>query len=147
MDNCISEMQAITCNLDIVINAPLPSSYSLHTSRFLFLWVGTLPFGLVGYMSPYIVPMAVLCVAWALFSTEELAQLMEEPFGRSDGSKPETVPLDELCRRIIVELKQALFLQNATDRRVAERQWVIKPEDLIEDLDLRKPMDIEDIST
>ena len=31
-------------------------------------------------MHPLVVPLTMVCIAWALYSTEELAQIMEEPF-------------------------------------------------------------------
>ncbi|CAK9100242.1 UPF0187 protein RSc3414 [Durusdinium trenchii] len=81
MDNCITQLQTISCNLDLVVQLPLPASYTVHTSRFIRLWIGTLPFVLLGFIKPVLVPVIVLLVAWALYSTEELAQIMEEPFG------------------------------------------------------------------
>jgi len=41
----------------------------------------------------------MFAVAWALYSTEELAQLMEEPCG--NPRKPETLPLEQ-ARSVVI---------------------------------------------
>lgn len=130
MDNCITQLQAISCNLDLIVQLPLPASYTVHTSRFIRLWIGTLPFVLLGFIRPVLVPIIVLLIAWALYSTEELAQIMEEPFGDEIAGKPETIKLDVFCRRIIFALKQQVWVQETLDSRVNARSWVITPEDL-----------------
>ncbi|CAE7610634.1 unnamed protein product [Symbiodinium natans] len=52
MDTCISQLQSISCNLDLVVQVPLPASYTIHADRFIRLWVGTLPFVLLDVMRP-----------------------------------------------------------------------------------------------
>ena len=63
-------------------------------------------------------------VAWALYSTEELARLMEEPFGsagrkdsRAQGGGLETVPLDQVCDRIVAELATQALVHRRLDVR------------------------------
>jgi len=127
---CINQMQKITCSLDLVAELPLPASYSLLTTRFLFVWVATLPIVLLEVMHAACVPLVMLPVAWALYSTEELAALMEAPFGTvcSQGeAKPETLPLDLYCDKIVSELKQQAVINRALERRVEDGQWVVKP--------------------
>ena len=92
--NC-DELQAITSRFELLALLPPPASYSLLVSRFCFAWLSTLPFVLLGVMPcRWLVPPCMLLVAWALYSTEELAQLMEEPCG--NPMKPETLPLDQV---------------------------------------------------
>ena len=66
------------------MRTPVPLAYAVHTSRLLSLWVGTLPFVLVGCFTSWrrllTVPLTAF-VAWALFCTEELGHIIEEPFG------------------------------------------------------------------
>jgi hypothetical protein len=74
----------------------------------------------------------MLLVGWILYSTEELATLMEAPLGGVDsgGVKPETLSLDFYCDKIVSELKQQAVINRAIDRRVDEGRWVVKPSDL-----------------
>lgn len=87
MEEGLSELQAAACQLDLVASLPPPASYSVHTARFLALWTSTLPFVLVGLFPLPLVPLCTLAVAWALYSTEELAKLLDQPFGRP-GDRP-----------------------------------------------------------
>jgi len=77
LEKGIGELQAAACQLDLVARLPPPASYCVHTARFLCLWTMTLPFVLIDLINPYCVPLATLAVAWALYSTEELARLLE----------------------------------------------------------------------
>ena len=38
---------------------------------------------LVDLITPLVIPFVILAVGWALYSTEELAKLLDEPFGRA----------------------------------------------------------------
>lgn len=77
----------ITCLADCgkIVETPVPLSYSRHTSRFLTLWSGTLPFALVEKLDDFTVPVvAIIC--WCLFGIEEIGHLIEQPFIPSNTS-------------------------------------------------------------
>eukprot|EP00439_Symbiodinium_sp_Y106_P069499 s2509_g11.t5 len=62
-----------------LVQTPVPLSYVRHTSRFLSLFMLTLPFALVDVLGPYTVP--VTCFAsWALFGIFEIGLVIEDPF-------------------------------------------------------------------
>uniref|UniRef100_A0A7S2V4G3 Uncharacterized protein n=1 Tax=Fibrocapsa japonica TaxID=94617 RepID=A0A7S2V4G3_9STRA len=66
---------------------PVPLSYSRHTSRFLTVYMATLPFVLTsvcGNLTPYI----IFCMCWGLFSIEEIGHYIEEPFDKSNAQLP-----------------------------------------------------------
>lgn len=139
----IAKLQDVTCSLDLVAQTPLPPSYTLLTSRFLFLWVATLPIVLLDAMNAVGVPFVMLLVAWSLYSTEELAYLMESPFGGISVRgevQPETLALDLVCDKIVSELKQSAVVNRLVDRRVESGQWVVKAEEL----ELRSAMSSKD---
>lgn len=129
LESTVSQLQAVAVEMERVVKLPPPSSYSLLTARFVFAYVGTLPFVLVELTRPLLVPPMMLLVAWALYSTEELAQLLEAPFG--NALQPATVPMDMYCAHIVNELQQQAFVQRALMRRVADGSWIVKPEDLV----------------
>lgn len=133
MSSDIAKLQTTTCNLDLVAELPLPASYSLLTARFLFCWVATLPVVLLEVMHPASVPFVMLLVAWSLYSTEELAALMESPFGtvcRRGEDKLETLPLDLYSDKIVSGLKQQAIINEEINRRVDDGRWVVKRKDL-----------------
>lgn len=145
-ESMLSELQRAVASLDLVARLPPPASYSTHTARFVLLWLATLPFVLVDMFAPPIIPLVVLAVAWALYSTEELAKLLDAPFGRAgfvgsgagagpagEASRrgvPEAVPVEAYCDRIVSELQQQVAITQMLQRRVEGGQWAVTPEDL-----------------
>lgn len=67
--------------------APVPYSYSRHTSRLLTMFIGTLSFVLPA--PPLALPFIVAFVAWALLSIEKIGHIIEEPFNVPFSSTPE----------------------------------------------------------
>mmetsp|Transcript_19772 Transcript_19772/g.26070 ORF Transcript_19772/g.26070 Transcript_19772/m.26070 type:complete len:492 (-) Transcript_19772:128-1603(-) len=64
-----------------LVQTPVPLAYARHTSRFLSIWILTLPFVLddVGF---FVVP-AMGLIAWALFGIQEIGLIIEDPFKRA----------------------------------------------------------------
>uniref|UniRef100_A0A7S2MNL7 Bestrophin homolog n=1 Tax=Octactis speculum TaxID=3111310 RepID=A0A7S2MNL7_9STRA len=81
--------------------APVPYSYSRHTSRFLSVWIATLP--LVLPAPPAALPFLVAFVAWALLSIEEIGHIIEEPFNMPFTSTPGE-PRTSLDMEVIADL-------------------------------------------
>ena len=73
------ELQLSRLNGDIT-NTPVPLSYSRHTSRFLTVWLGTLPFVLAGAVGARLTLPCVIVACWLLLGIEELGHLIEQPF-------------------------------------------------------------------
>jgi ion channel-forming bestrophin family protein len=76
-------------------NTPIPYSYSVFIKKFIFLYVLTLPIGLVfslGYLS---IPVVVF-VFYVLGSLELIAEEIEEPFGKDAND----LPMQRLCENI-----------------------------------------------
>ena len=61
-----------------IYNTPIPLAYSRHTSRFLVIYVSTLPLVLVAALRWATLPV-MLTVCWALFGILEIGNLVEEP--------------------------------------------------------------------
>jgi len=101
LGECVS-----TC--ERIYNTPIPLAYSRHTSRFLVLYVSTLPLALVRSLGFGTLP-AMLTVCWALFGILEIGNLVEEPFTAGIGGptakdgrplQQPLLPLTEVCRTI-----------------------------------------------
>jgi predicted membrane chloride channel (bestrophin family) len=67
-------------NCEKIVRTPVPWSYSRHTSRFLTIWCGTLPFALVSQLGGVLTVLVTATVCWCLFSIEEIGHLIEQPF-------------------------------------------------------------------
>ena len=92
LGECIS-----TC--ERIYNTPIPLAYSRHTSRFLVLYVSTLPLVLVGSMGWMTLPV-MATISWALFGILEIGNLVEEPFRSVVSAQVPLLPLTEVCRTI-----------------------------------------------
>ncbi|CAM9892804.1 unnamed protein product [Ectocarpus sp. 6 AP-2014] len=62
-----------------IVTTPVPRGYSRHTSRFLTVYGFTLPIVLVPHTELFTAPV-VAAVCWGLFSIEEIAYFIEQPF-------------------------------------------------------------------
>mmetsp|Transcript_14872 Transcript_14872/g.22138 ORF Transcript_14872/g.22138 Transcript_14872/m.22138 type:complete len:390 (-) Transcript_14872:53-1222(-) len=62
-----------------ILTTPVPRSYSRHTSRFLTMFLFTLPIVLVPH-TEFGTPFVVFLVGWGLLSIEGIAYLIEQPF-------------------------------------------------------------------
>ncbi len=78
-----------------IVKSPVPLSWSRHTSRLLSIWSLTLPFVLVPLEGFLCIPtVAVIC--WGIFSIEEIAHILEDPFLQQRYA----LPLEDLCNTI-----------------------------------------------
>ena len=99
LGDCVS-----TC--ERIYNTPIPLAYSRHTSRFLVIYVSTLPLVLVGALRWVTLPV-MLTVCWALFGILEIGNLVEEPFTAVVSSTSvlmHLLPLTEVRVRVGVGL-------------------------------------------
>ena len=63
-----------------VLRTSLPTSFTRHTSRLMFVWSNLLPFALYPAMGPYGTPFAAAFTSWAIQSIEDIGVQIEEPF-------------------------------------------------------------------
>jgi len=64
-----------------ILRTPVPWTYSRHTSRFLTLWMSSLPFALLGSVSHKgLLVGIVFAASYCLFGIEEISHLIEQPF-------------------------------------------------------------------
>lgn len=63
-----------------IINTPIPTSYTRHTSRFLMAWLSALPFALWPLCGFYLTTPVSVGVAYALLAIEDIGVVLEEPF-------------------------------------------------------------------
>ena len=82
-------------------NTPIPYSYSSFIKRIIFLYIITLPLGLVHDLKWATIP-TVLFVFYAFGSLELLAEEIEDPF----GTERNDLPTDELANTIKKNLKE-----------------------------------------
>ena len=93
-----------------ITNTPVPLSYSRHTSRFLTVWLGTLPFVLAGAVGARLTLPCVIVACWLLLGIEELGHLIEQPFEVNADAKVYDVgiPANLIARNIEAGIQDVL---------------------------------------
>ena len=97
---CTSSLGECLGACERIVQTPIPLHYSRHTSRFVTMYVSTLPFLLVGALGALTLPV-MGALSWALFGILEIGHLIEEPFSsETDDDGQMLLPLNDLCRTI-----------------------------------------------
>ena len=81
LSNLIVALLDTASSCEKILRTPVPWTYSRHTSRFLTLWMSTLPFALLTTVNsrPLLVGI-VFAASYCLFGIEEISHLIEQPF-------------------------------------------------------------------
>ena len=87
------------------INAsPLPSVMVIKVRRFIALYLALLPLALVDKVG-WATPVLVMLISYATLGIDEIAQDLQSPF---DPKRLGALPLDDLCRKITDDTRDAL---------------------------------------
>lgn len=89
-------------------NTPIPFSYSVFIKKFIFLYVLTLPIGLVFSLGYLVIPVVVF-MFYVLGSLELIAEEIEEPFGKDAND----LPMQRLCETIKKNVEEIFSAQQA----------------------------------
>jgi hypothetical protein len=122
LDDKINAISQVITDCERLVRTPVPLAYSVHTSRLLSLWTGTLPLVLVGCFRGWMRLLTVPCTAftaYALLCTEELGHLIEEPFG-AHADRPEVLPLQRYCDALRLDLDASNRLEKRAKRQIEE---------------------------
>jgi len=101
LDNEFRSLTDIIGACERIKKTPIPYSYSAFIKKFIFLYVMSLPFGVVrdfGYSTVFV----VVFIFYILASLELIAEEIEDPFGTDAND----LPTDTLCLTIQKNLKE-----------------------------------------
>jgi len=90
---------------ETLIRSPMPLFYTQHVSRFMTVWLGLLPLGLVTLLGWQAVP-AMAAISFALLGIDEIGLQIEEPFG--------VLPLESMVRTASADMD--LLVRARADR-------------------------------
>jgi putative membrane protein len=83
-----------------IVKSPAPYLYSINTSRFLSLYLFTLPLAIIPFLGWFSVPV-MAAVSWCFISVQEIGHFIEDPFNADMGqSKTELIPMKDLTALI-----------------------------------------------
>jgi putative membrane protein len=89
-----------------ILNTPLPKIYAIHIRRFIFLYLGTLPFSMLRKTTVLWVPAGVtVVVSYVLLSLDNIGVELQNPFDKLNMGH---LPLDELTAQNEATLRALL---------------------------------------
>ena len=103
VEDNLTVLAGVQAGCERIRHTPLPFSYSLLLHRTAYMYCFALPFGLVdttGFMTPFVVGL----VSYTFFGLDAIGDEIEEPF----GLLPNDLPLESMCRRVEIDLLEAL---------------------------------------
>lgn len=103
LDALFNEFTDITGACERIRKTPIPYSYSAFIKKFIFLYVLSLPFGIVSEFN-YATILVTVFVFYILASLELIAEEIEDPFGTDTND----LPTDDIAKTIQANLKEIL---------------------------------------
>jgi putative membrane protein len=103
MEQHVTALAGVQAGCERIRSTPLPFAYTLMLHRTAYLYCLMLPFGLVETIG-LPTPLVVGLIAYTFFGLDALGDEIEEPF----GMLPNDLPLDALCRRCEIDVREAL---------------------------------------
>lgn len=110
LDENLTYFEDAVGSCERILMQPIPLAYSRHTSRFMVIWLGALPFGLYQTCGLATIPIAMV-VAFLLLGIDEIGVQIEEPLG--------LLPLDTMCDEIEGDLF-SMLQEGAEVKRTAQ---------------------------
>jgi len=86
-----------------IVKQPIPLAYTRHTSRFLTLYLLTLPLTLIPSMGYATIP-TMLALAWSFASIQEIGLFIEDPFNKDF----QIIPLNQIICIIRSDISEVL---------------------------------------
>jgi len=102
LQNSLSGMVDVLGACERIRDSPIPYSYSSFIKKFIFLFLSTLPLGILGEYGYWTIPIVILLL-YILMGTELIAEEIEEPFGTDINDLP-TAELAEKIRTNVTNI-------------------------------------------
>jgi len=104
VDRELKEFTDIMGACERIKNTPIPYSYSMYIKKFIFIYLITLPFGMVTDTGYATIPIVVI-ISFVILSVELIAEEIEDPFGKDVND----LPTDELSAKIKANVEEILL--------------------------------------
>lgn len=104
LDRELKEFSDIVGACERIKSTPIPYSYSMYIKKFIFVYLLTLPIGLVKDEEYLTIPI-VLLFTYVLLGVELIAEEIEDPFGKDTND----LPTDELSDKIKGNVREILL--------------------------------------
>ncbi len=104
LDRELKEFSDIIGACERIRNTPIPYSFSMFIKKFIFLYLLTLPLGLVTTLEYMTIPVVFL-VSYILLSVELIAEEIEDPFGKDIND----LPTDGLSSKMRLHIREIIL--------------------------------------
>lgn len=101
--NTLGTLNEIVAGMERIVRTPVPMSYSRHTSRFLSIYIFTLPLTLLPALGTLTIPVTSF-FCWGLFSIEEIGHDIENPFDKA--RREGLLSVDSIVKRIERDVRE-----------------------------------------
>ena len=105
LDKELKALTDIIGGCERIKKTPIPYSYSIFLKKFIFLYVITIPFGMVYEFNYWTIPIATT-ILYVLGSIELIAEEIEDPFGMDANDLPTDTLAETIQRNVKEILKQ-----------------------------------------
>jgi predicted membrane chloride channel (bestrophin family) len=80
LDSQVQRLYQALGSSERIVKTPLPTGFTRHSSRLLFIWSNCLPFALYPLMGPFGTIPTALLTSYAVLGIEDISVQLEEPF-------------------------------------------------------------------
>lgn len=107
LEGCLSQLQIAQGSCEQIKNTPMPRQYAFFTTAFSWIFIVTMPFGLLSQFDIstawVVIPLSII-LTFAFTIIDKIGQVTEEPF----EGRVQDVPMTAICRDIERELLEVL---------------------------------------
>jgi putative membrane protein len=80
-----------------ILKTPLPIAYSVEIRQFIFVFLATLPFGILYQGMGWLTPILTMLIAFPILALDEIGVELQSPFSKQHLNH---LPLDEICESL-----------------------------------------------
>jgi putative membrane protein len=99
----VEKLNKICSACERIKNTPIPTSYRIFVKKFIYIYIMTLPFGIIFSLGFYVVPV-VAFIFYVLASLEIIAEEIEDPFGDDAND----IPTNKMAVNIKQQIEEVL---------------------------------------
>ena len=120
IDNTLVKLCASMGMAERIKNTYFPKTYRLTLHLFIYIFLGTLSFGLADIYGPLEIPFMVL-ISIPLLLLEKIAYTIQDPF----ENKPSDTAMTSICRTIEINIKQQLGLDDIPEPISSDKFYIL----------------------
>lgn len=106
-----------------ILKSPLPTAYSIEIHQFVFVFLVSLPFGILE-RAGWLTPLVTMLVAFPILALDDIGVELQNPFSTANLNH---LPLDQICQDLERNLCSLLVETEGTGHAVHQAEGVTEP--------------------